>query len=57
MKTNIETNFTINNGDWQFYLLPSIWFDYEKDNFFHGKQFVILFSFLFWEINIEFNEH
>ena len=44
MKTNIETHFTINDlfkGDWTFYLLPIIWLDYEKDNYFHGKQLVI----------------
>ena len=57
MKTNIEKFFTIDNDGWHFYLLPSIWFDYEKDNFFHGKQFVITIGFLFWDIEIEFNEH
>ena len=60
MKTNIETYFTINNpnkNDWSFYLLPTIWLDREKDNYFHGKQFVIAIGFLFWEIEIEFNEH
>lgn len=60
MKTNIITHFSINhpyNGDWSFYLLPSIYLDYEKDNYFHGKQFVIIIGFLFWDIEIEFNEH
>lgn len=60
MKTNIETYFTINNpnkNDWSFYLLPFICLDYEKDNFFHGRQFVITVGFLFWDIEIEFNEH
>ena len=60
MKTNIETHFTISTphkGDWSFYLLPIIWLDYEKDNYFHGKQFVIAIGFLFWNIEIEFNEH
>ena len=59
MKTNIETYFTINNpikGDWSFYLLPNIWLDYEKDNYFHGKQFVIIIAFLFWDIEIRFSE-
>ncbi len=60
MKTNIETHFTINDlfkGDWTFYLLPIIWLDYEKDNYFHGKQLVIAIGFLFWDIEIEFNEY
>ena len=60
MKTNIITHFTINkpyDGDWTFCLLPTIWLDYEKDNYFHGKQFVIAIGFLFWDIEIEFNEH
>ena len=60
MKTNVETYSTINNSnknDWSFYLLPTIWLDYEKDNYFHGKQFVIAIAFLFWDIEIEFNEH
>ena len=60
MKTNIETFFTINNpckGYWSFYLLPTIRLDYEKDNCYHGKQFVIAIGFLFWYIEIEFNKH
>lgn len=60
MKTNIEAYFTINSpfkGDCSFYLLPTIWLDYEKDNYFHGKQFVISIGFLFWDIEIEFIEH
>ena len=60
MKINIETFFTINNPcnrDWSFYLLPTIMLDYEKDNYFHGKQFVITIGLLFWYIEIEFNEH
>lgn len=60
MKTNIETYFTINNpseGYLSFYLLPTIRFDYEKDSYFHGKQLTIAIGFLFWDIEIEFNEH
>jgi len=60
MKTNIETFFTISHpvkNDWSFYLLPCVWLDYEKDNYFHGKQFVIEIAFLFWIFDIEFNEH
>ena len=60
MKTNIETHFTINNpnkNDWSFYILPTIWLDREKNNYFHGSQFVISIGFLFWDIEIEFNEH
>lgn len=60
MKINIETCFTINNsvkGDWSFYLLPTIRLDYGKYNYFHGKQFVIAIGFLFWDIEIEFNEY
>ena len=60
MKTNIKIYSTINkpyDGDWSFYLLPSICLDYEKDNYFYGKQFVIAIEFLFWDIEIEFNEH
>ena len=60
MKTNINTHFAINElfkGDFSFYLLPTIWLNYEKDTYFHGKQFVIEIAFLFWDIEIEFNEH
>lgn len=60
MKTDIETHFTINEpskGDWSFYLLPTIWIDHEEDNYFHGNQYVISIGFLFWDIEIEFNEH
>ena len=53
----MKTIFTIDNYDWHFYLLPSIWFDYEKNNYFHGKKFLIAIGFLFWDIEIEFNEH
>jgi len=60
MKTNIETQFTFNNpvkNDWSFYLLPTIWLDYEENSYFHGKSFAIEIGFLFWIIDIEFNEH
>ena len=58
MKTIVETHFANPfENDCLFYLLPTIWLNYEKDNWVHGRQFVITIGFLFWDIEIEFNEH
>lgn len=59
MKINIELikiDYPWKNN-WSFYLFPTIYLDYEKDSFSHGKQFVIAIAFLFWSIEIEFNEY
>lgn len=57
MKTNFRKYFILDKDGCVFYLWPCIRFEYNKDSFFNGKQFIITFEFLFWEIDIEFNEH
>ena len=59
VKTNIEM-IKFNNpykSDWSLYLFPTIFLDYAKYSYLHGKQFVIAIGFLFWSIEIKFSEH
>lgn len=57
MKTKVRKYFILDKKSCIFYLCPCVWFEYDKDAFFSGRQFIISLAFLFWEINIEFNEH
>lgn len=57
MKTNFRKWFILDTTGCQFYLWPCIRFEYNKDAFFNGKQFIITFAILFWEFDIEFNEY
>ena len=57
MKTNIRKYFILDSDGCVFYLWPCIRLEYNKDAFFNGRQFIITFAILFWEIDIEFNEH
>lgn len=57
MKVITRKYFILDKSGCICYLLPTIWFEYNKDAFFNGKQFIITFAILFWEIDIEFNEY
>ena len=57
MKTKVRKYFVLDKSGCIFYLWPCVWFEYNKDAFFNGRQFIISLAFLFWEINIEFNEY
>lgn len=57
MKTNFRKYCVLDKYGCVFYLLPCIRLIYNKNSFFNGKQFIITFEFLFWEFEIEFNEH
>lgn len=57
MKTNFEFSSLIDNEDWTFSLFPSIIFNYESHNFFHGKQFTIYVDLFIWQFEIDFNEY
>ena len=57
MKTKVRKYFILDSNGGVFYLWPCIRFEYNKDAFFNGRQFIITFAILFWEIDIEFNEH
>ena len=57
MNTKVRKYFILDSNSGAFYLWPCIRFEYNKDAFFNGRQFIITFAILFWEIDIEFNEH
>lgn len=57
MKVITRKYFVLDKSGCICYLLPITWFEYYKNAGFNGKQFILAFAFLFWEINIIFNEY